>query len=365
MRIFSKDSSTPGALFRKAGRPPDRLSSSSFDTPSTWLSNLGSQHHKGYQGENSQHVGSSHDIARPLPDSQVTGKGFRRDADMPGKRGKEEQERHLRLMGKDGKAARAKDAEEVYGDRCRQNSPCRPLQHEVALLAGTRWALDVGQHQSGSADACEHVRSRRAEHGPYEPWHTVDQAFNKKRCRSKRRMSQEEDGDCRGDKCIEQAQLFRRGARASHRRVISSTEPPSPPHPITAPCTLRAPDILDPTTPACCDHSDVRMPWRPLSSIWPIISAAVPFAYSREGADASLCGHLNMRPHCFAAARIRGCCSTRNDTSPLARSQSLFGGTHRTAPRPTSAAYPAPARISCSEKVRTCGSRWYASWSPP
>lgn len=131
------------------------------------------------------------------------------------------------------------------------------------------------------------------------------------------------------------------------------------------PCTLRAPDILDPTTPACCDHSDVRMPWRPLPSIWPIISAAVPFAYSREGADASLCGHLNMRPHCFAAARIRGCCSTRNDTSPLARSQSLFGGTHRTAPRPTSAAYPAPARISCSEKVRTCGSRWYESWSPP
>lgn len=131
------------------------------------------------------------------------------------------------------------------------------------------------------------------------------------------------------------------------------------------PCTLRAPDILNPTTPACCDHSDVRMPWRPLPSIWPIISAAVPFAYSREGADASLCGHLNMRPHCFAAARIRGCCSTRNDTSPPARSQSLFGGTHRTAPRPTSAACPAPARIPCSEKVRTFGSRWYESWSPP
>lgn len=134
MRIFSKDSSTPGALFRKAGRPPDRLSSSSFDTPSTWLSNLGSQHHKGYQGENSQHVGSSHDIARPLPDSQVTGKGFRRDADMPGKRGKEEQERHLRLMGKDGKAARAKDAEEMYGDRCRQNSPCRHFSTKWRFL---------------------------------------------------------------------------------------------------------------------------------------------------------------------------------------------------------------------------------------
>lgn len=346
MRIFSKDSSTPGALFRKAGRPPDRLSSSSFDTPSTWLSNLGSQHHKGYQGENSQHVGSSHDIARPLPDSQVTGKGFRRDADMPGKRGKEEQERHFRLMGKDGKATRAKDAEEMYSDRCRQNSPCRPLQHEVALLAGTRWALGVGQHQGGGADACEHVRFRRAEHGPYEPWHAVDQAFNKKRCRSKRRMSQEEDGDCRGDKCIEQAQLFRRGDRASHRRVISSTEPPSPPHPITAPCTLRAPDFLDPTTPDCCDHSDVRMPWRPPSVYLAHHQCGRAFRISERRR-----GSLALQPFEYVAARIRGCCSTRNDTSPLARSQSLFGGTRRTAPRPTSAAYPVRVRIPCSGKA--------------
>lgn len=246
MRICSKDSSTPGALFRKAGRPPDRLSSSSFDTPSTWLSNLGSQHHKGYQGENSQHVDGSYDVARSLPDSQVAGKGLRRDADMPGDRGKEEQERHPRLMGEDGKAARAKDAEEMYGDRCRQNRPRCPLQHEVALLAGTRWARGVGQHQSGSADACEHVRSRRA------------------------------------------------------FRIFAQRH-----------------------------------------------------------------GRLALQPFEYAAARIRSCCSIRNDMSPPARSQSLFGGTRRTVPRPTSAVCPARVRILCSGKARTCGSRWYESQSPP
>lgn len=122
----------------------------------------------------------------PIP--QVTGKGLRRDADMPGKRGKEEQERHLRLIGKDGKAARAKGAEEVYGDRCRQNRPRRPLQHEVALLSRTRRALGIGQHQGGGADTCEHVRSRRTEHDPHEPWQAVGQAFSKKRCRPKCRM---------------------------------------------------------------------------------------------------------------------------------------------------------------------------------
>lgn len=126
------------------------------------------------------------------------------------------------------------------------------------------------------------------------------------------------------------------------------------------PCTLRAPDILDPTTPDCCDHSGVRMPWRPLPSIWPIISAAAPFAYPSEGAAAWLFGYLAMRPPCFVATID----PTRNDTSPLARSQSLFGGTHRTAPRPTSAAYPVRVRIPYSEKVRTCGSRWYESRSP-
>lgn len=68
------------------------------------------------------------------------------------------------------------------------------------------------------------------------------------------------------------------------------------------PCTLREPGIPDPTTPDCCDHSGVRMPWRPLPSIWPIIIAAVPFAYSREGTAASLFGYLAMQPSCFAAA---------------------------------------------------------------
>lgn len=140
MRICSKDSRTPGALFRKAGRPPDRLSSSSFDAPSTWLSSLESQHHKGYLGENSQHVSSSHDIARPLSDSQVTSKGLRRDADMPGERGKEEQERHLRLMGKDGKATRAKDAEEMYGDR----APPKPTPLPTSARSGASCGNSVG-----------------------------------------------------------------------------------------------------------------------------------------------------------------------------------------------------------------------------
>ena len=43
----------------------------------------------------------------------------------------------------------------------------------------------------------------------------------------------------------------------------------------------------------------------------------------------------------------------------------IAGGTHRTAPRPTSAVCPVRVRIPCSGKARTCGSRWYESRSPP
>ena len=227
MRICSKDSSTPGALFRKAGRPPDRLSSSSFDAPSTWLSSLESQHHKGYLGENSQHVSSSHDIARPLSDSQVAGKGLRRDADMP-------DERAVPVSIK-----------------------------AVVLTLASMWTATTPNMAHTS-----------------------------------------------------QGTLLTRPS-------INSDAVPS------AECAKKKTTIAEATS-----------------------------VLSRRG-------RLAFRLSGYAAARIRGCCSTRNDTSPLARSQSLFGGTHRTAPRPTSAVCPVRVRIPCSEKARTFGSRWYESWSPP
>ena len=227
MRICSKDSSTPGALFRKAGRPPDRLSFSSFDTPSTWLSNLGSQNHKGYQGENGQHVGSPHDIARSLPDSQVTGKGFRRDADMPGEH-------------------------------------AVPVSIKaVVLTLASMWTATTPNMAHTS-----------------------------------------------------QGTLLTRPS-------INSDAVPS------AECAKKKTAIAEATS-----------------------------ALSRRS-------RLAFRLSGYAAALLCGHDPTRNDTSPPARSQSLFGGTHRTAPRPTSAVCPVRVRIPCSEKVRTFGSRWYESWSPP
>ena len=214
-------------FFGKREDPPDRLSSSSFDAPSTWLSNLGSQHHKGYQGENSQHVGSPHDIARSLPDSQVAGKGLRRDANMPGER-------------------------------------AVPVSIKaVVLTLASMWTATTPNIAHTS-----------------------------------------------------QGTLLTRPS-------INSDAVPS------AECAKKTTAIAEATS-----------------------------ALSRRG-------RLAFRLSGYAAALLCGHDPTRNDTSVLARSQSLFGGTRRTVPHPTSAVCPVRVRILCSGKARTCGSRWYESWSPP